>query len=607
MNAILEVFDTRIIKLEKDISPLYFAAQLANKRRANIDKVLAKIDDMSSTQADLPSEESLILRGPQPGQLHVYRDALERLNASIAFKGNDADTQKMASLVETGAKKLTQLYTKVVAEGSSGTTPVPGSIESALTSFPASLLPTLSPVVKFLRTLPLPQTHPSHPSAPAIQKTLSDALKGYADMRGSWAVKCLDGQGKRLVVRANEVDPRTTGREFGEWVELILGTAEEEYKLLQELSPLSSPASISAAFGALLGPMLRLFNTILTQLMNLSKKDLVKYGFLILSAYESLLSLQVHWEDLMGRTTDKLKQKNEFRDGLPQLKALCMRSFPEFIADLKMGASARSGNDTSVKLAPFVMQLVNYVTKVPEIKGGVSSALLEVGNGKWNMGAGTNKLGQVDNLIEGDDVEEMILQSFLHDVVSTAITSLDQVANSPALRRPAFGSIYLLNNIAYMRSRLLTAPSSRAIPAMFSSSTSKLLDSRYRIARAGYFDMNFTALIQTLSDDRSDSKSGGKTAAKEKFTRFFDLLDEVMERHRMARVFDSSGGIQSQGDEEEEAEERAALGSEVISFVIPTLQRFTQKQKDRDFSKNPQKYIRRTPEEVESLIRSVFG
>jgi hypothetical protein len=132
----------------------------------------------------------------------------------------------MASLVETGAKKLTQLYTKVVAEGSSGTTPVPGSMEAALTSFPASLLPTLSPVVKFLRTLPLPQTHPSHPAAAAIQKTLSDALKGYADMRGSWAVKCLDGQGKRLVVRANEVDPRTTGREFGEWVELILGTAE---------------------------------------------------------------------------------------------------------------------------------------------------------------------------------------------------------------------------------------------------------------------------------------------------------------------------------------------------------------------------------------------
>lgn len=32
---------------------------------------------------------------PQPGQLHVYQEALERLNASIAFKGNDADVEKM--------------------------------------------------------------------------------------------------------------------------------------------------------------------------------------------------------------------------------------------------------------------------------------------------------------------------------------------------------------------------------------------------------------------------------------------------------------------------------------------------------------------------------
>ena len=45
-------------------------------------------------------------------------------------------------------------------------------------------------------------------------------------MRGNWSVKCLEGQGKRLVARAENVDPLVTGREFGEWVELILGTAD---------------------------------------------------------------------------------------------------------------------------------------------------------------------------------------------------------------------------------------------------------------------------------------------------------------------------------------------------------------------------------------------
>ena len=112
-----------------------------------------------------------------------------------------------------------------MAEGSSGATPAPGS-EMMMMSFPASLIPTLTPVVSFLRTLPLPSTHPSHPAAPVILSTLKEAQKGYADMRGTWSVKCLEGQGKRLVAQAEMVEPLTTGREFTEWAEIIVGTSE---------------------------------------------------------------------------------------------------------------------------------------------------------------------------------------------------------------------------------------------------------------------------------------------------------------------------------------------------------------------------------------------
>jgi len=104
-------------------------------------------------------------------------------------------------------------------------------------SFPSSLLPTLSPVVKFLRTLPIPTTHPSHPAALDIFATFKEAQLGYADMRGNWSVKCLDGQGKRLVARAESVDPLTTGTEFRDWVELMLGITEvQEPRLLSLMS-----------------------------------------------------------------------------------------------------------------------------------------------------------------------------------------------------------------------------------------------------------------------------------------------------------------------------------------------------------------------------------
>jgi exocyst complex component 7 len=126
--------------------------------------------------------------------------------------------------VETAAKKLTQLYTKLVAEGSSGN--ASASPDSKPPPFPPSLMNALTPVVVSLRALPLPMTHPSHPAAPAILATLKEAQKGYADMRGQWARKCLEQQSRRVLVRVETMDGVDGGREFGRFMENVLNHAE---------------------------------------------------------------------------------------------------------------------------------------------------------------------------------------------------------------------------------------------------------------------------------------------------------------------------------------------------------------------------------------------
>ena len=135
-------------------------------------------------------------------------------------------------MVETGAKKLSQLYTKLVAEGSSGV-PLNGP-EFVPSPFPASVKQTLLPVVSFLRTLPLPPTHPSHPAAAGTQATLKEAQKGYADMRGSWIRKCLENYGRRVVDRAESIDGVASGRELGAWVGNLLNVAEVCTSQLQD-------------------------------------------------------------------------------------------------------------------------------------------------------------------------------------------------------------------------------------------------------------------------------------------------------------------------------------------------------------------------------------
>jgi exocyst complex protein 7 len=108
---------------------------------------------------------------------------------------------------------------------------------------------------------------------------------------------------------------------------------------------------------------------------------------------------------------------------------------------------------------------------------------------------------------------------------------------------------------------------------ILSRPTQDALNSNFRTAKAGYFDSNFSPLLQALADDK-DKTGGGKAAAKEKFTRFFDLLEETRERHQVARVL------------EDDDEERGMLEDEVVKLVVPSLQRFTQRMREKEFSKS---------------------
>ena len=96
--------------------------------------------------------------------------------------------------------------------------------------------------------------------------------------------------------------------------------------------------------------------------------------------------------------------------------------------------------------------------------------------------------------------------------------------------------------------------------------------------------------MQTLLEDKDKSKS----ATKEKFTKFFDALEEVAERHRLARVL------------QDDRDGRETIKEEAVKLVVPSLQRFTQRTAGKEFSKNPQKYIKMSADEVENLIRSFY-
>ncbi|KAH8089917.1 Cullin repeat-like-containing domain protein [Cristinia sonorae] len=580
MTSILSSFDTRLIKVEKSILPLYNASQMLGRRGKNIESAVQKIDEIKSNQEGIAAEEALILRGPQPGRIDEYKDVVERVNAGLVFGSLERETRDTARLVETGAKKLTQMYTKLVAEASSGT-PINGT-EFQLTSFPPAQMSALGPLVEFLRTLPLPATHPSHPAAAAIQASLKEAQKGYADMRGAWAKKCLELYGRRVVERSETLDGVKAGREFGVWVDNLLVVAEEEYNLLVELAPLATAGEMETTFAALISPLIDLFTSTLGSISALIKKSINKHTFLALSSHANLSLCQGKWDDFMCRRAGRTE--NELKDGLHSIRASCLRSFPELIADIRLAANGKGG-ELSTGLHDITISTIKYLERIPEVQSAATSALYTLGDGNWRMGDGV-QIGKAP--VKGDSDENAVLEHFMFDVVNAVIGTLQTLSRTG--KRPSFGSIFLINNISYLRTRLLVKPQADILP-LLSKPTQDIINSNFRTAKAAYFDSNLSPLMQTLQEE----KDKGKAAIKEKFTRFFDVLEEVSERHKLARVL------------QDDREGREQMADEVVKMVVPSLQRFQQKYGGKDFSRNPQKYIKMSSDEVENHIRGFYA
>ncbi|KZT66616.1 hypothetical protein DAEQUDRAFT_752050 [Daedalea quercina L-15889] len=579
MTSILSSFDSRLVKLEKSILPLYDSSQILTRRSKNIESALNKIDEIHAYQEGIAAEEALVLRGPQPGQLQEYIEVVTRMNQTIAFGSVEIGAVETARLVETGAKKLMQLYTKLVAEGSSGT-PINGP-EFEPMPFPPNILETLHSLVDFLRTLPLPPTHPTHPAAPAIQAALKEAQKGYGDMRGSWGKKCLEVYGKRVVERAGTINGIATGKEFSQFMDNIMNVADAEYALLLTLAPITTPVSINSTYTTLLNSLCTLFSSTLSSLNSLIKRDLSKYTPMALSLFSCLSAAQERWEEAMVHRAGR--RENELKDGLQGMKATCQRSFPEFLADIKLAAGSSRG-ELSTGVIDTTMSTVEYIERLPEVREAACTMLFSLGDGNWKMGEGA----RVAKGARQDIDENTILQHFTYDLVSTTLNTLQALGNSN--RRPAFGSIFLLNNVSYLLTRLLTRPSTPTIPTLLSKPAQDVIRSNFRTAKAAYFDSNFSPMLQTLTDDGNKSKS----AIKDKFTRFFDLLDETTERHQLARVL------------HDDDEARGQVSEEAVKLVVPSLQKFIQKNLGKEFSKNPKKYIKMSAEEVEALIKSFY-
>jgi exocyst complex protein 7 len=214
----------------------------------------------------------------------------------------------------------------------------------------------------------------------------------------------------------------------------------------------------------------------------------------------------------------------------------------------------------------------------------VTDLLTSLGDRNWLMGAQTGQQPRSGG-------EDGILQHFIADLLSALICALD--SRSRSMRKPV-PSIYMLNNLSYMRNNLILSNQSAANDIM-GSTAEDMLNSAYRDAKARYLD-TWRELVGLLTEPTSSGRFGGvvgvggdKQAVKDSLSNFFNRLDELevlSRQHTLSR---------------QDPNLRERLHVDVRNLVVPAFQNYMAK-----FPKHADKYSRSSPADVENRLAALI-
>ena len=164
---------------------------------------------------------------------------------------------------------------------------------------------------------------------------------------------------------------------------------QSEHQLLASLAVLPGGSQFSATYSTLITPLNTLFTSLHSQILNTIKRALHKHTFLALSTYSALSSpvISARWDDIMQRRAGRgggtgggieSGNQNALRESLHALRGVCLRSFPEFLADVKLAATSTT---VTAGLVPAAVGSVQ--TGVVDITETVSGCLQDCEHGVY--------------------------------------------------------------------------------------------------------------------------------------------------------------------------------------------------------------------------------
>ncbi|KAL4239242.1 Exocyst complex component 7 [Mactra antiquata] len=650
MLGILSSFESRLRKLENTIVPVYNETENLRRRQENIDKTMKTLDHVLGYYHISQDAEMMIKDGPDMHGLDRYLQQmdkiLEALNYFKKHNQNTVELRDVAALFEMGKDCLhVEFHTLLARHGR----PVPpvlildlinaedeiqGDSDVQMQHLPEKIIEDLSDISKWL----------------TLNGNNTDFLKDYITMRSSMLIKSLTGLKEHLKSSSGSSMTLTAphspalGTKFNRNKET---PGRKSMKKFAHFSRKASTAILKSPFdpghrrtGSSVETTkeeqcdvdIDVYITTLTALLKLMQSELQLLVQVVpekyqRSVYDNIvqpgLESVVNEGETLAAYSRKSIGKREFSMVLsifPVVKHL--RSIkPEFDRNLE-GCQA----PTRAKLASLLSTLGSTGAKALEefidnIKNDPDKASNMPRDGTvheltnhtmvfmeqlqdYVETAGAMLLMHGEQAAPSEAVDDRKSRLKLADYCTKVLSALGLNLTNKAetYSDPFLKPIFMLNNFNYILKSLKRSGLIELIHSWHKDVQSfyedKIVEEKKNYSQSWsrvmhyILEMNEPMSSQRMTNPDAKLKDKEKQNIKDKFTGFNKEFEEIMRTQKGYAIPDQ--------------ELRSSLKKDNIEFIVPAYRIFLDKYKRLNFTKNVDKYIKYTVDDVETMINGFF-
>lgn len=610
MVSILGSFDHRLSALETAMRPTQVRTHAIRKAHENIDKTL-KAAEVILAQFDISRQvEAKIIKGPRE-DLESYLAAVDQLRNNVeffssnkSFKSSDGVLTNANNLLAKAMLKLEEEFKQLLSTYSKVVEP-----ERLFECLPNSLRPSsgspsnqgdpngrkISPmshheqiakgtegstytVPTFIPPRIIPQLHD-------LVRRMVEAgheqqcLKIYRDTRASVLEQSLRKLGVEKLTKddVQKMQWEVLEGKIGNWIHfmriavklLFAGERKVCDQIFEDLDPLGNQCFAEVTMSSVI--MLLSFGEAIAK----SKRSPEKL-FVLLDMYETMRELLPEIEVIFGG-----KASAEMREAAlnltKRLAQTAQDTFGDFEEAVEKDATKTSILDGTVH--PLTSYVINYVKFLFDYQSTLKQLFQENGNG----GSSNSQLAVATKRI-----------------MSALQTNLD--GKSKQYKDPALTHLFIMNNIHYMVRSVRRSEAKDLLGDEWVQIHRRIVQQHANHYRRNAWGKILQCLtVQGLSSsgsgglgtEGSTSSSVSRALLKERFKAFNMQFEELHQRQTQWTVPDN--------------ELRESLRLAVAEVLLPAYRQFVKRFGSLiDNGKNPQKYIKYTPEDLDRMLSEFF-